>query len=164
MPACGRPPDWSGAPRGHLSHRRGAFERNPGQGRIRKNLKSWAFTWEPPWEPPWGIEPQTYALREARDVAPGPLPAQIAAHAAQNAPGARRAQGFRSTVRSTVEHASGNRVLLGAAWMALPLTGVGWASGMPALRSQYGPGLARDNPIGEQHDACRASPHGIGSR
>src|SRR5436309_912533 len=59
MPACGRPPASSGAPRGHLSDRRGAFERNPSRGRMRKTLRSWAFVVEPP----WGIEPQTYALR-----------------------------------------------------------------------------------------------------
>jgi hypothetical protein len=29
-------------------------------------------------EPPTGFEPVTYALREARDTAPGPLPALIA--------------------------------------------------------------------------------------
>ena len=49
-----------GGTRGHLSPRRGAFERNPSWGRMRKTLKSWAFVVEPP----WGIEPQTYALQE----------------------------------------------------------------------------------------------------
>jgi hypothetical protein len=37
-------------------------------------------------EPPWGIEPQTYALREARGSALGPPPAQIAAQGPRNAP------------------------------------------------------------------------------
>jgi hypothetical protein len=37
------------------------------------------------WEPPWGIEPQTYALREARQAALGTLPAQIAALTSRNA-------------------------------------------------------------------------------
>jgi len=36
-------------------------------------------------EPPWGIEPQTYALREARDFAPGLLTAQMAALVSQKA-------------------------------------------------------------------------------
>jgi integrase len=53
-----------GAPRGHPSRRRDAFERNPGQGRMPKTLKSWAFVVEPP----WGIEPQTYALRVRRSI------------------------------------------------------------------------------------------------
>jgi hypothetical protein len=52
-------------------------------------------------EPPWGIEPQTYALREARHAAPGALPAQIAAHGPRNAPGAQSADDSRSTTRST---------------------------------------------------------------
>ena len=39
-------------------------------------------------EPPWGIEPQTYALREARQAVLGTLPAQIAALASRNALGA----------------------------------------------------------------------------
>jgi hypothetical protein len=42
-------------------------------------------------EPPWGIEPQTYALREARQTALGTLPAQIAALASRNALGAQHA-------------------------------------------------------------------------
>jgi integrase len=44
QPVASRPAD-----RGHLGHRRSVFERNPGQGRIRKNSKSWAFVVEPPW-------------------------------------------------------------------------------------------------------------------
>ena len=64
----------SGASRGHLSDCRGAFERNPNRGRMRKILRSWAFVVEPPWvssraEPPTGFEPVTYALREARHAA-----------------------------------------------------------------------------------------------
>ena len=53
-----------GAPRGHLSYTRTAFERNPSRGGMRKTLESWAFAVEPP----WGIEPQTYALRVRRSV------------------------------------------------------------------------------------------------
>src|SRR5256885_17069648 len=44
-------------------------------------LKSWAFVVEPP----WGIEPQTYALREARYTVLGSLPALIAALRSLNA-------------------------------------------------------------------------------
>src|SRR5215469_3644725 len=99
MPACGRPPGSSGAPRGHLSDCRGAFERNPSRVGMRKTLRSWAFVAEPP----WGIEPQTYALREARDYAPGPPPALIAAHLPRNALSAGRARGSRSTIRPTVQ-------------------------------------------------------------
>src|SRR5215471_4021412 len=58
---------------------------------------SWAF-WV---EPPIGIEPMTYALREAWDPAPGPLPAQTAARASLDAPSAQCAPGFQSTTRST---------------------------------------------------------------
>jgi len=54
-----------GAPRGHLSHPREAFERTVSRGQVRKTLRSWAF-WV---EPPIGIEPMTYALREAREGA-----------------------------------------------------------------------------------------------
>ena len=75
----------------------GAFERNPSQGRIRKTLRSWAFVVEPP----WGIEPQTYALREARETVPSMLPALIAAYPSRNALSARLARGSRSTIRST---------------------------------------------------------------
>ena len=39
---------------------------------MRKILRSWAFSVEPP----IGIEPMTYALREAREYAAQPLPAQ----------------------------------------------------------------------------------------
>jgi hypothetical protein len=52
-------------------------------------------------EPPIGIEPMTYALREARDTAPGTLPAQIAALASRNALSAQSAPASRSTARST---------------------------------------------------------------
>jgi hypothetical protein len=46
---------------------------------MRKTLESWAF-----WlEPPIGIEPMTYALREAREHAPATLPAQTSALTAQ---------------------------------------------------------------------------------
>jgi site-specific recombinase XerD len=69
----------------------------PEPGRDAKTVKSWAFTWEPP----WGIEPQTYALREARHPAPGPLPAPIAACLPRNAHGAQGARGCRSMTRST---------------------------------------------------------------
>jgi hypothetical protein len=108
MPACGKPPASSGAPRGHLSDRRGAFERNPGRGGMRKSLKSWAFVVEPP----WGIEPQTYALREARQAALDALPAQIAALASRNALCAQSARipGPRPGPRPS--HLSSNRLLL----------------------------------------------------
>jgi hypothetical protein len=43
------------------------------------------------WEPPIGIEPMTYALREARPSALGVLPALMAAHASRNAPSAQGA-------------------------------------------------------------------------
>jgi len=69
----------------------GASERLQGRirtesepGRDAKTLRSWAFVVEPP----WGIEPQTYALREARQAVLGTLPAQIAALASRNALGA----------------------------------------------------------------------------
>jgi len=65
--------------------------------KVRKTSRSWAFAAEPP----WGIEPQTYALREARHSVPGTLPAQIAAHASPNAPSAQDAPDSRSTTRST---------------------------------------------------------------
>jgi hypothetical protein len=63
-------------------------------------------------EPPWGIEPQIYALREARDSAQGLLPAQIAARASRNALGAQRARyaGPRSGPRISVP--VGNTALL----------------------------------------------------
>ena len=44
------------------------------------------------WEPPIGIEPMTYALREAREYAAAPLPAQTAR---RTAPEALIALGFR---------------------------------------------------------------------
>jgi hypothetical protein len=52
-------------------------------------------------EPPPGIEPGTYALREAREIVSGTLPALIAAHLSRNAPSAQRANASRSTTRST---------------------------------------------------------------
>src|SRR5215813_203868 len=52
-------------------------------------------------EPPIGIEPMIYALREARHVAPGTLPAQMASRTSQNAPCAQNAPDPRSTTRST---------------------------------------------------------------
>jgi hypothetical protein len=63
-------------------------------------------------EPPWGIEPQTYALREARDNVPGPLPAPIAARLPRNALSAQRARipGPRPGPRTGAR--SDNRVLL----------------------------------------------------
>ena len=64
------------------------------------------ITWEPPGEPPWGIEPQTYALREARETVPGALPALIAAHLPRNALNTRRARGPRSMTRSTAGQSS----------------------------------------------------------
>src|SRR5215831_20204800 len=76
MPTCGRLPSSSGASRGHLGHPRAAFERTADRGEVRKTPRSWAFSVEPP----IGIEPMTYALREARHAAPGALPAQMAAH------------------------------------------------------------------------------------
>src|SRR5262249_34716317 len=48
-----------GGTTGHLSHPRQAFEQTAGRGRVRKTLRSWAFSVEPP----IGIEPMTYALR-----------------------------------------------------------------------------------------------------
>ena len=51
---------------GTSDHPRGAFERIAVPGKVRKILRSWAFAVEPP----WGIEPQTYALRAARFLAP----------------------------------------------------------------------------------------------
>ena len=68
-----------------------------GPGLDAKTLKSWAF----PAEPPWGIEPQTYALREARGTAPGAPPAPIAPLASRNALNAQGAPDSRSTIRST---------------------------------------------------------------
>jgi len=44
-----------------------------------------------PSEPPTGFEPVNYALREARDSAPGALPAQIASHVRRTAPSAQHA-------------------------------------------------------------------------
>ena len=69
---------WQAAPliggaTGHLSHRRGAFEQNPSQERIRKIRISWAFVVEPP----IGIEPMTYALRETRSLPAHALAAPI---------------------------------------------------------------------------------------
>jgi hypothetical protein len=55
----------------------------------------------PDLEPPIGIEPMTYALREARHADLGALPAQIAALVARNAPNAQGAWDCRSTIRST---------------------------------------------------------------
>ena len=97
------------------------------RGGMRKTLKSWAFTREPPWEPPWGIEPQTYALREARDNVPGALPAPIAARLPRNALSAQRARipGPRPGPRTGVR--SDNRVLLEN---EMPLTQGCW----PAVR------------------------------
>jgi hypothetical protein len=56
-------------------------------------------------ELPTGFEPVTYALREARDTAPGPLPAPIAERLPRNAPSAQRARGSRATTRATAESA-----------------------------------------------------------
>src|SRR6516165_4217463 len=44
-----------------------------------------------PNEPPTGFEPVNYALREARDSAPGALPAQIASHVPRTARSAQHA-------------------------------------------------------------------------
>src|SRR6516162_7439494 len=63
----------AGAPRGHLCHRSGAFERNPSQERTRKTIR----TWDCVVEPPIGIEPMTYALREVRSLAVHALAAPI---------------------------------------------------------------------------------------
>jgi integrase-like protein len=93
MPTCGRLRSSSGAPRGYLSHPKEAFERMASRGQVRKTGHEL--------EPPIGIEPMTYALREARQTAPGSLPAQTAAHPPLNAPGAQCAPGSRSTTRST---------------------------------------------------------------
>src|SRR4249920_1557739 len=80
MPTCGTPPGLSGASRGHLSRltSTGGTTARPDQA---KGLVVTGFLMEPP----WGIEPQTYALREARETAPGTLPAQIAALTSRNA-------------------------------------------------------------------------------
>jgi hypothetical protein len=58
------------------------------RGQVRKSLRKWAFCVEPP----IGIEPMTYALREARDTVLSPLPALMAAHAPPNAHNAQRAR------------------------------------------------------------------------
>ena len=71
----------AGAPRGHLCHRSSAFERNPSQERIRKTIR----TWDCVVEPPIGIEPMTYALREARSLAAHALAAPISRETAQMA-------------------------------------------------------------------------------
>src|SRR5262249_1196351 len=64
-------------------------------------------------EPPIGIEPMTYALREARHPAPGTLPAQIArhsrpgtlwVHAALRSSGPRLGPRPRHTSRNRVSH------------------------------------------------------------
>jgi hypothetical protein len=57
-------------------------------------------------EPPIGIEPMTYALREARQAAPEVLPAQMAALASRNAPRAQDVPDSRSTTRSTASASS----------------------------------------------------------
>jgi hypothetical protein len=49
--------------------------------RCEKTVKCWAFELEPP----IGIEPMTYALREAREYAAQPLPAQTARRIALHA-------------------------------------------------------------------------------
>jgi len=74
---------------------RGSHERVPAYHGSR-----WSAL-EPPIVSPIGIEPMTYALREARHAALGALPAPIAAHLPRNALSARRAWGSRSTIRST---------------------------------------------------------------
>ena len=72
--------------------------------KIRLNIRSprseWVI-WGHTGEPPPGIEPGTYALREARNTALSALPALIAAHASRNAPGAQRAPDSRATSRAT---------------------------------------------------------------
>jgi len=65
---------------------------------MRKILSSWDFMVEPP----IGIEPMTYALREARRAAPGALPAQMTARTSQNAPSAQDAPDSRSTVSASL--------------------------------------------------------------
>jgi hypothetical protein len=65
----------------------GLFERKISPAKVRKTIRSWYFVVEPP----IGIEPMTYALREARNTVPRPLPAQIASHAPRNAPRAQHA-------------------------------------------------------------------------
>jgi hypothetical protein len=75
----------------------GAFERIVALGKVRKTPRNWTFAAEPP----WGIEPQAYALREARGTAPGAPPALIAALASRNALNAQSPTDSRSTTRST---------------------------------------------------------------
>jgi len=70
-----------GAPRGHLSYLRSPFEQKTSPAGMRKVLTSWAFVVEPP----IGIEPMTYALREACDHTIQPLPAQTARRIALHA-------------------------------------------------------------------------------
>ena len=67
----------------------GALERIAAPGKVREIPRIWAFVVEPPWVSPRGIEPQTYALREARDHAPVPLLALMAARLPRNALSAR---------------------------------------------------------------------------
>ena len=66
-------------------------------------------------EPPWGIEPQTYALREARQTALGTLPAQIAALASRNALGAQHAPWPGPRPGPRPGQPSGDKVLLALA-------------------------------------------------
>src|SRR6266576_5773263 len=61
-----------------------------------------------PPEPPWGIEPQTYALREARYTVLGVLPALTAAHASLNALNAQSSSDSRSKTRSTARQPFSN--------------------------------------------------------
>ena len=86
-----------GGTTGHLSQPRQAFERKVSRGQVRKTLRSWAFSVEPP----IGIEPMTYALREARPAALYALPAQMARLTSLNAPSAQDVPDSRSTTRST---------------------------------------------------------------
>src|SRR5215469_187875 len=78
MPTCGRPPSSSGTSRGHLGRPGGAFERITVPAKVRKFLRAGLPAWSRPSEPPIGIEPMTYALREARSRAARTLAAPIA--------------------------------------------------------------------------------------
>jgi hypothetical protein len=81
-------------------------------------------------EPPWGIEPQTYALREARRATLSTLPAQIAALVSRNALGARRAPIPVPRPGPRPGQPSGNNVLL-----AFAVFRDGGQGGLPARLS-----------------------------
>ena len=92
----GRPARWGHS--GASGPSENGIRTHSGPGPDTKSLNSWAF-----WvvEPPIGIEPMTYALREARLPAPSARPALMHRLGRSGCPECPESTGIRSTTRST---------------------------------------------------------------